>query len=43
VPPIGKLESFLIAGGASTAPWSFQGKLRTYQLKVLAIRERLCN
>jgi len=35
VPPIGKLEAFLIAGGASTAPWSFQGRLRTYQLKVL--------
>jgi lysine 6-dehydrogenase len=35
VPPIGNLEAFLIAGGASTAPWSFQGKLRTYQLKVL--------
>ena len=35
VPPIGKLESFLIAGGASTAPWTFQGKLRTYELKVL--------
>jgi len=35
IPPIGKLEAFLIAGGASTAPWSFQGKLRTYQLKVL--------
>ncbi|MBZ5663170.1 MAG: saccharopine dehydrogenase NADP-binding domain-containing protein [Acidobacteriia bacterium] len=35
VPPIGKLETFLIAGGASTAPWTFQGKLRTYELKVL--------
>lgn len=35
VPPIGRLESFLIAGGASTAPWTFQGKLRTYELKVL--------
>lgn len=35
VPPIGRLEAFLIAGGASTAPWTFQGKLRTYQLKVL--------
>jgi lysine 6-dehydrogenase len=35
IPPIGKLEAFLIAGGASTAPWSFQGKLRTYELKVL--------
>lgn len=35
VPPIGKLESFLIAGGASTAPWTFEGRLRTYELKVL--------
>ena len=35
VPPVGKLESFMIAGGASTAPWTFEGKLRTYQLKVL--------
>jgi len=35
IPPLGKLEAFLIAGGASTAPWSFQGKLRTYELKVL--------
>lgn len=35
VAPIGRLESFFIAGGASTAPWSFKGKLQTYQLKVL--------
>lgn len=35
VPPLGKLEAFLIAGGVSTAPWTFQGKLQTYQLKVL--------
>jgi len=35
VPPVGKLESFMIAGGASTAPWTFEGKLQTYQLKVL--------
>jgi lysine 6-dehydrogenase len=35
VPPVGKLEAFLIAGGASTAPWTFKGKLQTYQLKVL--------
>ncbi len=35
VPPIGKLEAFLIAGGVSTAPWTFKGKLQTYQLKVL--------
>jgi lysine 6-dehydrogenase len=35
VPPLGKLEAFLIAGGVSTAPWTFLGKLQTYQLKVL--------
>lgn len=35
VPPLGKLEAFLIAGGVSTAPWTFRGKLQTYQLKVL--------
>ncbi len=35
VPPLGQLEAFMIAGGASTAPWTFLGKLKTYQLKVL--------
>jgi lysine 6-dehydrogenase len=35
VPPVGKLEAFIIAGGTSTAPWTFEGKLKTYQLKVL--------
>ena len=35
IPPIGKMEAFLIAGGVSTAPWTFRGKLQTYQLKVL--------
>ncbi len=35
VAPVGRLEAFLIAGGVSTAPWSFRGKLQTYQLKVL--------
>jgi len=35
VMPVGRLEAFFIAGGASTAPWSFEGKLKTYQLKVL--------
>jgi lysine 6-dehydrogenase len=35
VPPIGELEAFIIAGGVSTAPWTFHGKLQTYQLKVL--------
>ena len=35
VPPLGRLECFFIAGGASTAPWTFAGNLQTYQLKVL--------
>jgi lysine 6-dehydrogenase len=35
VPPIGRLEAFIVAGGVSTAPWTFQGKLKTYQLKIL--------
>jgi len=35
VPPIGRLEAFIVAGGVSTAPWTFRGKLQTYQLKIL--------
>jgi lysine 6-dehydrogenase len=35
IAPIGQLEAFLIAGGVSTAPWTFRGRLQTYQLKVL--------
>jgi lysine 6-dehydrogenase len=35
VPPIGKLEAFIVAGGVSTAPWTLRGKLQTYQLKIL--------
>lgn len=35
VPPIGTLEAFIVAGGVSTAPWTFHGKLKTYQLKIL--------
>jgi lysine 6-dehydrogenase len=35
VPPIGKLEAFVVAGGVSTAPWTFQKKLKTFQLKIL--------
>jgi lysine 6-dehydrogenase len=35
VEPIGELEAFVVAGGVSTAPWTFQGKLQTYQLKIL--------
>lgn len=35
VPPIGRLEAFIVAGGVSTAPWTFRGRLKTYQLKIL--------
>jgi lysine 6-dehydrogenase len=35
VPPVGRLECFFIAGGASTAPWTFANQLQTYELKVL--------
>lgn len=34
-PPLGKLEAVVTTGGLSTAPWSFQGKLQTYQNKTL--------
>ena len=33
--PIGKMEAFVAGGGTSTAPWTFEGKLRTYQNKTL--------
>ncbi|MEA3334697.1 MAG: saccharopine dehydrogenase C-terminal domain-containing protein [Chloroflexota bacterium] len=35
VPGIGTLEAFVVAGGVSTAPWSFLGQLETFQLKIL--------
>ena len=34
-PTLGELEAFIIAGGVSTAPWTFLGRLKTYQIKVL--------
>ncbi len=34
-PPLGKLEAVVTPGGLSTAPWSFLGKLKTYQNKTL--------
>ena len=34
-PPIGKLEAFTTAGGTSTAPRTFEGKLKTYQNKTV--------
>jgi len=35
IPGIGTLEADLISGGASTAPWSFKGKLQRYENKTL--------
>jgi lysine 6-dehydrogenase len=32
-PPVGRLEAFTTAGGTSTAPRTFEGKLKTYQNK----------
>jgi lysine 6-dehydrogenase len=34
-PPLGQLEAFTTAGGASSAPRTFFGRLRTYQNKTL--------
>ncbi|MFW9780478.1 MAG: saccharopine dehydrogenase family protein [Candidatus Heimdallarchaeota archaeon] len=33
--PLGKLEAFTTAGGTSTAPRTFEGKLKTYQNKTV--------
>jgi lysine 6-dehydrogenase len=41
-PPVGRLEAFIVAGGVSTAPWTFQGKLRTYQLKIMRYPGTFC-
>lgn len=32
-PPLGRLEAFTTTGGASTAPYSFEGQLQVYQNK----------
>ncbi|MFW9992797.1 MAG: saccharopine dehydrogenase family protein [Candidatus Odinarchaeota archaeon] len=34
-PPIGRLEAFTTAGGTSTGPRTFEGKLKTYQNKTV--------
>ncbi len=34
-PPVGRLEAFTTGGGTSTAPWTFEGKLKTYQNKTV--------
>ena len=33
--PIGRVEAFTTGGGTSTAPWTFEGKLKTYQNKTI--------
>jgi lysine 6-dehydrogenase len=33
--PVGRLEAFTTAGGTSTMPWTFEGRLRTLQNKTL--------
>ncbi len=33
--PIGTLEAFTTGGGTSTAPWTFEGKLKVYQNKTV--------
>jgi lysine 6-dehydrogenase len=35
VDPLGKLEAEVTSGGTSTAPWTFQGRVRRYENKVL--------
>ncbi len=33
--PIGTMEAFVAGGGTSTAPWTFEGKVKTFQNKTL--------
>ena len=33
--PIGRVEAFTTGGGTSTAPWTFKGKLKSYQNKTI--------
>jgi len=32
---LGTLEAFVTSGGSSTAPWTFEGRLRTYEYKTI--------
>jgi lysine 6-dehydrogenase len=34
-PPLGRCESFVTAGATSTCPWSFEGKVETYEYKTV--------
>ena len=33
--PVGRCQAFLTSGGTSTAPWTFEGKLETYDYKTV--------
>lgn len=33
--PVGRLEAFITAGGAGTCPWTFAGRMQTYEYKTL--------
>src|SRR5690606_618993 len=33
--PVGKCEAFTTTGGTSTAPWTFEGKIDTYEYKTV--------
>lgn len=35
IPGVGDFEAFVTSGGTSTCPWTFHGKLRTFQNKTL--------
>ena len=35
VPPIGRLEAAVTTGGLSTMPWTYEGRLRTLEIKTL--------
>lgn len=34
-PPVGRCEAFITAGGTSTCPWTFAGRLETYEYKTV--------
>lgn len=33
--PLGRLEAFVTAGGAGTCPWTFKGRIQTYEYKTV--------
>jgi len=35
IPPLGTLEALVTSGGLSTMPWTYEGRLRTLELKTL--------